>query len=160
MKLNKRVQWVNTRKYIYVFFIVLLLVFLVLISCNAQKPKAYSLDDFVSVLDKSQDFNDYKADFKKGFGKDFSPVLILNSTLNNTIAEQKLNSNDTSILRELYIDLPDMSEKSLYEVRMQDSAYSDRGIVAVLDMNEKTVVKFFATIGVQMGSNLESGGNE
>jgi len=129
--------------------VILVLVLALVAGCKTNDN--YSAADFVKVLDTSQDYNEYKSDFKKSFGRDFEPVLILNTTLNSTVVAQKLNSNDTTVITELYTNLPD---KTLHEVRMSDRSKSERSIVAVLDMKNKEVMKFFALISIQMGAKL------
>ena len=130
---------------------ILMLILVFLISgCTVNETAIkgeYSLNDFILVLEASQDFQDYSRDFRSKAGRDFDPILVEEVKLDKeVIAERrKMMENNTAISAyvALYNGLPD---KELYEVWIDDKEDSSRGIIAVFDMDEKKVFNFIAVI--------------
>ena len=143
--------------------LLILLAVLAIAGCNAQDASVgeadeYGLEDFVSVLETSQDFKDYKSDFKAGFGKEFDPELTESVELDQDVIMKRKtameNDTSTSAYTVIYDDLPN---KELCEVWIFDKETKNRGIVAVLDMDNNDVLKFIAIIRIEtvLNANLD-----
>jgi uncharacterized lipoprotein NlpE involved in copper resistance len=110
--------------------VICLLVLLILIGCNQ-----ISLEDkIVKILDKDSDFVEYTANHP-----------------DYTLSIEELNPDDviikknTTKMEALYENLPD---KTLYEVNIDDNG---NGIVAIVDIEEKEVLKIFGLLMTSMG---------
>ena len=110
--------------------VICLLVLLILIGCNQ-----ISLEDkIVKILDKDSDFVEYTANHP-----------------DYTLSIEELNPDDviikknTTKMEALYENLPN---KVLYEVNVDDNG---NGIVAIVDIEEKEVLKIFGLLMTSIG---------
>ena len=136
---------------------ILVLVILVSAAGCTQQDRVSVLEDFVSVLETSKDFQDYSSDFKETFNKEFDPEIEKAIVLEDStaVAERKAemeNSTATSGYASIYENLPD---KKLHEVWIFDKQHSNRGVVAILNMENRNVLNFVATIRVELNGEFE-----
>jgi len=138
-------------------FFFALIVLLLFFGCTKEQPPlqpekepAYELKDFLEVLDENQDFKDYKNDFFKATGKDFEPkitdeIKLTKEVINKRISKLKEDSG-TAPFASIYENLPESN--NLYLIELHDKNEEKRGCVAVIDMKEKKVLKFFGLLRI------------
>jgi hypothetical protein len=136
---------------------ILMLLILILAAGCTQEAKEPVLEDFVSVLETSKDFQDYSNDFKELFNKEFEPELETAFVMHGSAAAEERKaemekSTATSGYASIYENLPD---KKLHEVWIFDKQQGNRGIVAILDMEDRNVLNFVATIRVELNGEFE-----
>lgn len=124
---------------------IILVLLLSMFGCVIQTS---STDKYLSIIEKSKDYQDFKADFKIASGREYAPVLYYEKKLDQPFIDQMLASNDSSVIRAVYVNLT--ATPNMYEVRYQDNISTSRAIIAVVDMDAQNITKFFALIKLEV----------
>ena len=110
--------------------VICLLVLLILIGCNQLSLE----DTIVKILRANDDFIEYAANHP-----DYS------LSIEEMTPEDAAAKRNTTKMKALYENLPN---KVLYEVNVDDNG---NGIVAIVDIEEKEVLKIFGLLMTSMG---------
>lgn len=113
--------------------------------------KEYTSEDFIDILEKDKDFQEYQTDFTSFSGNDFNLTLKDSYRLDGEKIDQRISKDHDHRydgLEKIYSDLP---EHELYEVWMYDHEHENYGLVAILDMDEKKVVEMVARVTIIAG---------
>ena len=115
---------------------ILVALFLIISSINLTKPK-YSAKDFAEILKKNSDAQELIRNIdsdKVGFN-----IVKLD--------KRTIEIEQYGPYKELYQDLPESDE--LYRVRVLDTD-KKRGLLTVIDMNNKKVLKVYGLINLEI----------
>jgi len=139
-KLTKSIKKPNKKLNIKVIIgIALILLFLIAISININKQKKYSAQDFTEILKK----NSEAQNILKNIDSDKFNLNI------EKLDKRTIEIEQLGPYKALYEDLPESDE--LYKIRALNTE-NKRGLIAVIDMNDKKVLKVYGVLNLEIGS--------
>lgn len=135
-KLTKAIKKPNIK---IVVGIALIVLFLIVISTNINKQKKYSAQDFAEILKKNSDAQSILRNID-------SDKYLFNIV---KLDKRTIEIEQYGPYKALYQGLPESNE--LYKIRVIDTE-NKRGLIAVIDMNNKQVLKVYGLLNLEIGS--------
>ncbi len=119
-----------------------------------SEPVKATEENFFTVLEKSQDFRDFKDDFKKSNNREYDPVLReqMQMTYVNIRERKELWEQDPGTAPFVAIFDGVNPSKTTYYVEFSDSESPSWEGMAVLDMEKGKPLKFFRLIRLSVSA--------
>jgi hypothetical protein len=130
-----------------------LCILVIFISGCSQKipPKEYAQDELLTVIYNHIEFKQFNEDFKAAHSGGFAPGETEIIRLNKTVIRERTklfeSDSSTKAFAEIYDDLP--SGNNLFEVWLADREDIDRMIIAVVNMETRSLLKFYAVVRIK-----------